>query len=66
MALLNGTLQLVPCSYDNDPIRNKWVYITKLLLDGVLDKYKAKVIAKGYNQVEGIDYSETIPLVVKP
>lgn len=48
-------------------IGNKWVYQVKLLLPNrSLDKYKARVVAKGYDQVEGIDYSETFNHVFKP
>eukprot|EP01018_Ginkgo_biloba_P029064 Gb_03194 [translate_table: standard] len=35
------------------------VFKTKLRLDGIVDRYKAKLVAKGYAQQYGIDYEET-------
>ena len=37
----------------------KWVYRTKLNVDGSVNKYKAKLVVKGYNQVFGVDFSKT-------
>lgn len=37
----------------------------KLLLDESLDKYKYRVVAKGYGQTKGVDYTENFSLVVK-
>ena len=37
----------------------RWVYATKVHLDGTLDRLKARLVAKGYTQVYGLAYSET-------
>ena len=36
----------------------KWVYITKYGPNGKVDKHTAILVAKGFSQVEGIDYIE--------
>ena len=33
--------------------------------DGTVKKYKAKLVAKGYSQIEGVDYDEIFSLVTK-
>ena len=37
----------------------------KQVADGSAEKYKARFIARGFSQVEGIDYEDTFALVVR-
>ncbi|KAF2295150.1 hypothetical protein GH714_031724 [Hevea brasiliensis] len=39
-------------------IRVKWIYKTKLNKDGNLDKYKVRLVVKGYKQELGVDHKE--------
>ena len=43
----------------------KWVYKLKKGVDGKIEKYKAILVAKGYSQMEGIDFHEIFSPVVK-
>ena len=43
---------------DYRPIRCKWVFKTKHDAKGRVERYKVRLVAKGYSQREGIDFKE--------
>ncbi|GJX35755.1 putative ribonuclease H-like domain-containing protein [Tanacetum coccineum] len=49
---------LVDLPYGKRVIGSKWVYINKKDDRGIVVRNKARLVAQGYTQVEGIDYDE--------
>ena len=48
---------------DRQAIENKWIFKKKIDADGNVTIYKARFDAKGFRQVQGVDYNETFSLV---
>nr|GEV18074.1 copia protein [Tanacetum cinerariifolium] len=46
-------------------IETKWVFKNKLDKNGIVSQNKARIVAQGYNQQEGIDYDETYASVAR-
>nr|XP_009776886.1 PREDICTED: uncharacterized protein LOC104226557 [Nicotiana sylvestris]XP_016489191.1 PREDICTED: uncharacterized protein LOC107809112 [Nicotiana tabacum] len=61
----NNTWDLVPLSKEKQAIGCRWVYKVQHKEDGSIERYKARLIVKGYTQQVGIDYTETFSHVVK-
>ena len=61
----NETWDLVDASKGVKPIRCRWVYKVKYNTDNFVNRYKARLIAKGYVQKQDIDYDEMFSLVAK-
>ena len=55
----NQVWDLVKASNGIKPVGCKWVYKRKRGVDGNVETFKAKLVAIGYTQKEGIDYEET-------
>jgi hypothetical protein len=52
----NATWELVALLEDKKAIECKWVYKVKHNADGFMNRYKARLVVKGYAQTYGIDY----------
>ncbi|CAA7053046.1 unnamed protein product [Microthlaspi erraticum] len=63
--LRNRTFDLVPPAPNQNIVPTMWIYTLKYLPNGFLDRYKARWVARGFNQQYGLDYAETFSPVVK-
>jgi hypothetical protein len=60
-----GVYKVVPRPKDRKVVGSKWVFKVKTGPDGEIIKHKARVVAQGFTQIEGIDYDETFAPVAK-
>ncbi|GJZ13227.1 retrovirus-related pol polyprotein from transposon TNT 1-94 [Tanacetum coccineum] len=63
--IANDVWDLVPLRKSHTVIGTKWVYRNKLDENGIVSRNKARLVAQGYNQQEGIDYDKTYALVAR-
>ncbi|XP_029129820.1 uncharacterized protein LOC114916687 [Cajanus cajan] len=61
----NNTWVLVPPLPEKSVVGCRWVFNVKMGPDGQVDRLKAHLVAKGYTQVYGSDYSDTFSPVAK-
>ncbi|GJW07180.1 retrovirus-related pol polyprotein from transposon TNT 1-94 [Tanacetum coccineum] len=61
----NKFLTLVPVPYRKIAICSKWVFRNKKDKHGIITKNKARLVAQGYSQKEGIDYDKTFAPVAR-
>ena len=55
----NGVCEVVPRPKGKSVVTSKWLYKIKHVADGSIEKYKARFVARGFSQIEGVDYDET-------
>ena len=54
----NGTWELTQLPPGKRAIGSRWVFKIKRTPEGLIDKYKRRVVAQGFSQVPGIHYNE--------
>jgi len=64
--LKNKTCSLVPYHPTMNLVDCKRIFKLKHKPDGSVDRYKARLMAKGFHQQPGLDYGETFSSVIKP
>lgn len=61
----NGVWMLVERPLNKNIIKTKWVFKVKQDTSGNFDKYKARLVARGFTQRPGVDYNQTFSPVVR-
>lgn len=61
----NHTWDVVDLPPKVEPIRCKWVYKVKRHSDGNVERFEARLVAKGYTQQSGIDFHDTFSHTAK-
>lgn len=61
----NNVYELVDRPKGKKVVKSRWVLRVKTNSEGKVEKYKARVVAKGYSQVEGVDYDQTFSPTVR-
>jgi len=56
---------LVPRLEGMNVIGTKWIYKNKFDENETVTRYKARLVAQGYTQVEGLDFDETFAHVAR-
>ena len=61
----NGIWEVIDLLREKKIVGCKWMFIVKCKADGSIERYKARLVVKGFAQTYGIDYQETFAPVVK-
>ena len=59
------TWDLVTLPFSFTPVGCRWIYKTKTRADGSVERYKARLVARGFTQAYDIDYEKTFAHVAK-
>lgn len=55
----NGTYRACKLPADRTAIDTRWVFALKLDKQGNVERFKARVVARGFKQIEGVDFTDT-------
>jgi len=63
--LSNGVWEVIPRPQGKSVVTSKWIYKVKFSADGSIEKCKARFVARGFSQKEGISYDETFAPIAR-
>lgn len=58
----NNTWTLTPLPLGKSTTGSKWIYKTKIRVDGSIKRYKARLVAKGYNNKKALTFMTLLHL----
>eukprot|EP00253_Pinus_taeda_P008558 PITA_08558 len=61
----NSVWDVFPRPEEKLVVSSRWLYKVKQAADGSVEKHKARFVARGFSQTEGIDYDETFVPVAR-
>ena len=61
----NSAWEIIPRPEGKSVVGSRWIYKVKQAADESVEKYKARFVARGFSQIEGIDYEETFAPVAR-
>ena len=61
----NEAWDIVELPAGRKSVGSKWLFKKNFNAQGKVEKYKAQLVAKGYSQVEGIDFGEIFSPIAK-
>eukprot|EP00253_Pinus_taeda_P032559 PITA_32559 len=63
--MMNDVWEVVPRPEGKSMVTSRWLYKVKHAADGNIEKFKSRFVARGFSQVEGVDYEETFAPVAR-
>jgi hypothetical protein len=63
--MTNNTWTLVPLPVGRKPVSYKWAFKIKQNANGEVERYKARLVARGSTQTYGVDYNKNFALAAK-
>jgi hypothetical protein len=61
----NDVWEIAPRLEGKSVVTSRWLYKLKYVVDDNIEKYKARFVARGFSQVEGVDYEKTFAPVAR-
>ena len=61
----NHTWEQVDLPHEHKPLGSKWIFKRKMKADRSINKYKSRLVIKGYKQKERLDYFDTYSQVTR-